>query len=172
MVQDPRPIPPSIPPNQPYAQNVLNANMVPPHLYSMIPPAYIQGASPPTEYIELVKKMFDFMFKEVRDVRHEQMNQNHVLQETLNRFFVGNSQPSLMSQNIPAIPHNLQKEFYSDAKQHKEYFDRESNLKKKPIPSNESLSIPFGESDNSEFYDKSLSAIASKVPLNHRMNKE
>ena len=43
-------------------------------------------------------------------------------------------------------------------------------MKKKPIPSNESLSIPFGESDNSYFYDRSLSAIASKVPLNHRMS--
>ena len=34
------------------------------------------------------------------------------------------------------------------------------------MPSNESLDrIPFGESDTSEYYDKSLSAIASKIPL-------
>jgi hypothetical protein len=26
--------------------------------------------------------------------------------------------------------------------------------------------IPFGESDNSEYYDKSLSGIASKIPYN------
>ena len=43
-------------------------------------------------------------------------------------------------------------------------------MKKKPLPSNESLSIPFGESDNSEYYDKSLSAIASKIPLNRKIN--
>lgn len=54
--------------------------------------------------------MFDFMFKEVRDVRNEQMNQNHVLHETLNKFLIFNSQQSLLTQNIAPIPPNhLQK---------------------------------------------------------------
>jgi hypothetical protein len=44
-------------------------------------------------------------------------------------------------------------------------------MKRKPGPSNESLAnIPFGESDNSEYYDRSLSGIASKIPLNQRVN--
>jgi len=39
------------------------------------------------------------------------------------------------------------------------------------VPSNESLDrIPFGESDTSEYYDKSLSAIASKIPMGQRVN--
>lgn len=29
--------------------------------------------------------------------------------------------------------------------------------------------IPFGESDTSEYYDKSLSAIASKIPIGQRV---
>ena len=52
---------------------------LPQNIQGMVPPSYLQGA-PPAEYMELLKKMFDFMFKEVRDVRHEQMSQNHVLQ--------------------------------------------------------------------------------------------
>jgi len=48
------------------------------------------------------------------------MNQNHVLQDTLNKFLVMNSQQNLLTQNIAPIPPNyLQKEFYSDAKQHR-----------------------------------------------------
>ena len=44
---------------------------------------------------------------------------------------------------MPLMP-QIQKDFYSDIKQHREYFEKESNAKKKPMPSNESLSIPFG----------------------------
>lgn len=50
-----------------------------------------------------------------------------------------------MTQQIPPIQASQQqKDFYSDAKQFKEYFEKESNIKRKPI-SGESLSnIPFG----------------------------
>jgi hypothetical protein len=79
-----------------------------------------------------------------------------------------------MTQQIPPIQASQQqKEFYSDAKQAKEYFDnKESNIKRKiPIPSGESLAnIPLGESDNSEYYDKSLSGIASKIPFNNPLS--
>jgi hypothetical protein len=51
-----------------------------PGMYSMMPPpSYFQGA-PPAEYMELLKKMFDFCFKEVKEVRTEQSAQNQVLQ--------------------------------------------------------------------------------------------
>ena len=40
-----------------------------PGMYSMMPsPSYIQGA-PPVEYVELLKKMFEFWSKEVKEVR-------------------------------------------------------------------------------------------------------
>ena len=91
---------------------------LPPQLQAMIPPSYLQG-SPPADYMELLKKMFDFMFKEVRDVRHEQKSQNHVLQETLNKFLMMNSQQNFMTQNIAPIPGQMQRDFYSDAKQHR-----------------------------------------------------
>ena len=55
----------SVPPSSyPNPQNYQNMN-IPPYLQNlqgMIPPSYFQG-SPPAEYMELLKKMFDFMFK-------------------------------------------------------------------------------------------------------------
>lgn len=78
-----------------------------------------------------------------------------------------NTQANLMSQQIPPIS-AAPRDFYSDAKQHRDYFEKEASARRNPVPqSAESLAnIPFGESDNSESYDRSLSGIASKIPLN------
>lgn len=59
--------------------------------------------------------------------------------------FVHYTQTNFMTQQIPPIQASQQqRDFYSDAKQLKDYFEKESNIKKKPV-SGESLShIPFG----------------------------
>ena len=82
--------------------------MIPPHLYAMMPPPSNSGTHS-AEYVDLLKKMFDFMSKEVRDVRSEQMSQNHVLQETLTKFLTISAQPNLATQNIAPIPNQMQK---------------------------------------------------------------
>lgn len=70
MVQQPYVASTGYPQNQP----------IMPGMYTMMPPpSYFQGA-PPAEYMELLKKMFDFCFKEVKEVRTEQSAQNQVLQ--------------------------------------------------------------------------------------------
>lgn len=50
--------------NQIPNSNYSNANM-PFNMYGMIPPSYYQG-NPPAEYMDLLKKMFDFCLNEVR----------------------------------------------------------------------------------------------------------
>jgi hypothetical protein len=120
--------------------------------------------------MELMKKMFEVCMKEVKDAYSQRLDQqDKAYQETLTKF-LQHSQNNFLTQQIPPIQASQQqKEFYSDAKQAKEFLDyKESNIKRKnPISMDSLVNIPFGESDNSEYYDKSLSGIASKIPYNN-----
>ena len=74
--------------------------------------------------------------KEVKEVYSQRIvSQDQAYQETLNKF-VQYTQNNFMTQQIPPIqPSQQQKEFYSDAKQVKELFEKESNVKRKVNPS-------------------------------------
>ena len=77
--------------------------------------------------------------KSVKEVYTERIvQQDHNYQETLQKMYL-QTQNNFNTQQIPPIQvSNHQKEFYSDAKQMKEYFDKESNIKNKNIPPNSS----------------------------------
>ena len=92
------------------------------------------------------------------------VHQDQAFQETLTKF-LQQSQPPFHTQQVPPIPPQ-QAQFYSDSKQHREIFEKESTKRKQTGAVAESIgNIPYPESDTSEYYDKSLSGIASKVPI-------
>lgn len=67
--------------------------------------------------------MFEVCLKEVKEVYTQRIvNQDQLYQETLNKV-VQYTQTNFMTQQIPPIQASQQqKDFYSDAKQFKEYF--------------------------------------------------
>ena len=84
-----------------------------------------QGAVGP-EYMDFMKKMFEVCMKEVKEAYSQRLAfQDQAYQETLNKF-LQYSQNNFMTQQIPPIQQSSQnqKEFYSDAKQHKEFFEK------------------------------------------------
>lgn len=88
----------------------LNYTLPPQMPYSV--PAHL-----PSEYLELMKRMFEVCMKEVKEVYSQRIvSQDQAYQDTLNKF-VQYTQNNFMTQQIPPIPSQQQKEFYSDAKQ-------------------------------------------------------
>ncbi len=104
-------------------------------------------AQVPPEYVELMRKMFEVCLKEVKEVYSQRLvSQDQAYQETLNKF-VQYTQNNFMTQQVPPLQASQQqREFFSDAKQMKDFFEKESSVKRKANPpSGESLSyIPNG----------------------------
>lgn len=73
-----------------------------------------------------MRKMFEVCLKEVKEVYSQRLvSQDQAYQETLNKF-VQYTQNNFMTQQIPPIQasQQQQKEFYSDAKQIKDLFEK------------------------------------------------
>ena len=132
-------------------------------------------SSVPPEYMDMMRKMFEVCIKEMRETYNQRLaHQDQAFQETLSKFLNQSQNPFMTQQApIPPTPQPPPPHFYSDNKQHKEFFEREATKKKASPESSKEVIPPYPiESDTSEYYDKSLSGVASKIPLKNNSGIE
>ncbi|CAM5999816.1 unnamed protein product [Sphagnum balticum] len=73
------------------------------------------------EGMEMMRRMYDEV-KELRDMyMRNTMSEKRMLQETFAKVIL-NTQSNLLTQQVPPIPQAPFREFYSDAKQHRDLF--------------------------------------------------
>ena len=92
-----------------------------PMLFTMQTMQAMQNYMGGAEGMEMMRRMYDEV-KELRDMyMRNTMSEKRMLQETFAKVIL-NTQSNLLTQQVPPIPQVPFREFYSDAKQHRDLF--------------------------------------------------
>ena len=95
---------------------------IPPQLATSSHPQMDNSSSPPPEYMDMMRKMFEVCIKEMRETYNQRLaHQDQTFQETLTKFLQQSQNPFLTQQGVIPSPssQNIPPQFYSDTKQHR-----------------------------------------------------